>query len=354
MTTIKGKSAAGFVGACTIAGILASLLGGCDLPPAGAVTADGRAVKVLAVSTDDPAEVAAAGALLQANVDYKHALTVLHTFYDQTGALTEQIWAEDEIGNLAQARTFAFEGAPDPTAPGSESVVEANEAALVERLFAARKAWKKSLAKLGDYYKAKGNGFKAALIRNVQSRFDPIKEYSYYMKVEVPPATLKGTTAGGEAEVMFNEALKLYRQGKLIPLLPDYRKERRALMMFRELIDKHDDSVFIARSAYYIGEIYKEYFDANIRAVAWYERAWQWDPELLLPARFQAATVYDLRMGWRVVAVELYREVIKHESHNLSNVNFAVNRIDELTRKIAEEKAIEQQAEQAKARAKRK
>lgn len=333
MATLKGKSVAGFVGAWMIGALLAGWLGGCDLPPRAPVTGDGKPVKVVAVNIDDQAEVAAVTKLLDTAAKYKHALTILQAFFAKTGALDEQTWAKDELKNLAKAQTFTFEGVPAPLAPGSESLEGANEPALVERAISARQAWQESLAQLADHYRIQGLNFKLALVRCVQKRFDPIKVHSYYLHAEVPPATLKGTDVIPEAEALFAEAYKLHRRGKLIPLMPDYGKQRRALTLFRRVVSEHPTSTKIGPSAFYIAEIYKEYFNANLRAVAWYERAWQWEPELLLPARFQAAVTYDLRMGHYAKALALYREVLKHETFNITNVNFSINRIAKLTAK---------------------
>ena len=133
------------------------------------------------------------------------------------------------------------------------------------------------------------------------------------------------------ADALFAKAMKLHQRGKILPGLTNYDKQRQALGLFRQLVREHPTSDKIAQAAYYVGEIYKEYFDEDVRAVHWYERAWQWQPDLLLPARFQAATVYDLRLAQYGTAVRLYQEVIKHEQFNGSNVRFARRRIEELT-----------------------
>ncbi len=62
----------------------------------------------------------------------------------------------------------------------------------------------------------------------------------------------------------------------------------------------------------------------------WYERAWQWDQNILKPARFQAATVWDYRLQNKAKAVECYKLAIQHEQFNSSNVSFAHRRIREL------------------------
>jgi len=317
----------------TAALMLAAMLAGCDVPVPPAATADGRQVKYIVVDPRDPAEVAGVRGLQAARVDYTQALNVLRAHYERVGAFDKQVWAANEIKNLAEARTWRYEGLTPPPAPAGQDVEDASEAALVEAVLGARNAWKDALAALADHYRADGENFRLALIRNAQKRFDPVRAYDYYLHVEVPPANLKPTEFFQEAEDLFTEALKIHKAGKPLPLLTDYNKQRRALRMFLELVRRYPRSTRIAESAYYIGDIYKEYFDEDVRAVRWYERAWQWDPKVLKPARFQAAVVYDLRLAQPGKALPLYREVIKHEQFNATNVRFARNRIKDLTGK---------------------
>ena len=135
---------------------------------------------------------------------------------------------------------------------------------------------------------------------------------------------------------MYKKAMKLHEEGKgflRCGVTTNYGKQREALVLFLRLVDRHPRSTKIAMSAYYIAEIYKEYFNRDLRALAWYERAWQWNPNILKPVRFQAATVYDLRLGEKSKAVELYKQAIEHEKFNTANVTWARRRIRELTGK---------------------
>jgi tetratricopeptide (TPR) repeat protein len=292
---------------------------------------DAQPVKTLAVNPGDAEEVAAVGAYLGATVKYRYALTALQDYYAKIGHQDKKLWTDRELKNLREAQTFTFTGVSAPPPPTPQSIEGVAEAVLVEGVLAARRAWLSDVAKLGELYGQIKQPLKAALVVNVQERFDPIRAYDYFITAEVPPATLRPTTPSLQANALFEKAYKLHRQGKPLPALADYRKERRALLLFRQLVDEYPASTKIALSAYYIGEIYKEYFNEDVRAVRWYERAWQWDPNITEPARFQAATVYDLRLSQRGEALKLYREVIKHEQFNGSNVWFATRRIEELT-----------------------
>jgi len=304
---------------------------GCDLPVPAPTTADGRPVKSVVVNPADPAELAAAEALLSAEAEYGHALNVLGSFYTRTGAYDKGIWAGRERKNLREAMPWRYEGLPAAVQPPAQSLEGAKEAALAEKVVSARRAWLACLGKLEAHYQAAGMKFKLALVRNVRRRFDPVRVYQYFLHAEVPPANLRPTDVIPAAEALFAQALKVHKAGKPLPAVTDYGKQRKALGMFLRLVDQHPTSTKIALSAYYIGDIYKEYFNENIRAVQWYQRAWEWDPEIMKPARFQAAVVYDLRLAQHGKALRLYQEVLKHEQFSQSNVAFATDRIAELT-----------------------
>jgi len=318
-----------------VAGLLAAtVLAGCDRPPSPPKTAEGEMVRQVTVSPANRDELAAATAVKAAKVNYLYRLQVLEGYYDRIGNMDKLIWTRHEMENLQGAQTFTWEGLPDVLAPEGESIEGADERLLAEYVVAARQEYLDAVASLEDYYIAAGQDFKAGLVANMQQRFDPLRTYMYFLSAEVPPADLQPTAVIPEADAMFAEALKLHEQGKGIlhmALTTDYDKQRQALVKFRQLIAEYPTSARIAEAAYYIGDIYKEYFNENIRAVLWYERAWQWDPNITKPARFQAATVYDFRLHNDEKAVDLYRQAIQHEQFNASNVRYSQQRISELS-----------------------
>ena len=151
---------------------------------------------------------------------------------------------------------------------------------------------------------------------------------------EVPPAALKPVEVIPQADEMYEKAVALHEEGKGILHIfatTSYPKQRQALGILLRMVRLYPRSTKIALAAYHIGEIYKEYFNENIRAVHWYGRAWQWDVNITKPARFQAATVHDIRLLNRAKAIELYRQVILHEQFNSTNVRWSHNRIRDLT-----------------------
>ena len=308
---------------------------GCDRPPSPPSTANNKVPSNLTVVPGDQGELAAVTKAETARVNYRYRLTVLQAYYVQTGNMDKAAWAERETENLDDAQTFQWSGIPEIIPPKGESLAGVDEHLLVEYVLGARTAYLNGMRALLTYYRgATGDTYKAQRVSNVLERFDPVRTYKYFLDAEMPPANLRPVQVIPEANAMFEQALGLHRQGKgLIPGLgTSYSKQRQALLLFVNLVNKYPQSTKIPEAAFYIGEIYKEYFQENIRAVAWYLRAVQWDPNITKPARFQAAVISDYRLYNKAQAVELYRQVIQHEQFNSSNVRFAHDRIRELTR----------------------
>ena len=308
-----------------LAGVAAA---GCDTRPSPVHLTLFHEMRVIGVAPGDQEEAAAATASETTRVGYLHRLQMLIEFYTRVGNKDRLEWAQSERKNVQEAQWFTWAGIPAPAAPTGGAGND--ERWLVERLVQARNAHTKALAQLRTFYDQKGERTKSECIRRVQERLDEVRTYAYNFEGDIPGPTLKPLRSIPEAETLFGQAYQAYRSGKLLPLVTSYSKERQALAMFQDVIRKYPDSLRIAMSAFYVGEIYKEFFSEDLRAVRWYERAWQWDPKIALPARFQAAVVYDQRLKNSRRAIELYREVLKVETFNQSNVNYAYRRLGQL------------------------
>ena len=316
-----------------------TLLAGCDWrsrPPRHSIF---RPIRTATVPPNSSAERDRVTALQTARVNYAYRLSVLSAYYEHVGNMDKYNWSRREVRNLEKAHTFEWEGVPEVVAPKGESVEGADERMLVEYLVIARNTYLKALDETIAFYETGGYDLKLRLTTNIRNRFDPVRTYVYYLGAETPQGQVRPTRVIPEAEAMFAEAYRLFRRGKgLVPLFTtSYPKERRALVLFRELIAKYPQSTKVALSAYYMADIYKEYFNEDVRAVFWYRHAWQWDPDITEPARFQAATVYDIRLQNYSKALEYYKLAIQHEQFNASNVRFAHQRIEDLTRRQEEQ-----------------
>ncbi len=308
---------------------------GCDIKPPAPMSPDGQVLRALIIDMTDQAELEAVAAVESGRVNYAHRLNVLVAYFDKVGNMTRLIWAQRELKNLETAQTFVWKNAPQILPPPAESLENADERMLVEYAVTARNDYTAAVIALLEYLTNKGpDDYKTLRVANMQDRFDPIRTYLYFMDAEIPSQDLRPSEVDPTADALFEEAVQLHEDGKGILRMfvtTNYQKQREALVKFLDLVRNHPRSTKIGLSAFYIGEIYKEYFNENIRSVGWYERAWQWDPKMEKPARFQAATVWDLRLQDKKKAIELYRQAIEHEQFKRSNVIFSRSRIQELT-----------------------
>ncbi|MFP4054689.1 MAG: hypothetical protein ACLFV7_12580 [Phycisphaerae bacterium] len=324
--------------ALALVGLWGLLGAGCDTKPSPPEAPGGRKVKYIEVDASDSAEYRTVTEMEAARLNYHFRLRVLEEYYQRVGNLDKLRWARRELKNLKEAQTFGWKNI-EVEPPSGESVAEADERLIVERAIQARQAWKDAVLDALEYYKKTDQEFHARMVRNIIARYDPIRTYMYFLDAEVPGPELRPTEVVSEADEIFQRALKLHKQGKGVLhtfLTTDYDKQREALLLFRELVRRYPTSTKIALAAYYIGDIYKEYFNEHVRAVQWYRRAWQWDPDVPEPARFQAATVYDYHLADPEMAVKLYRASMRDDPYRLLNYEHAQDRIIELTKKKEE------------------
>ncbi len=215
-------------------------------------------------------------------------------------------------------------------------IADAQEVDLVEQLAYHRAMYHRSLKALSEYYDQHGYTAKRRWAGRELDDLNRVKTFRYLLAAEIPADDLVARDSIAEADNLFERAVSLMEDGGHgTPVVYSENKMRRALEMFRELIERYPNSDKIDDAAFYCGEIHKEYFKGEEPiAVRWYERAFTWNPETPHPARFQAAVVYDYRLHERDRALELYHDVIEHERGHKSNVHFAVRRIEQLTRDV--------------------
>ncbi len=213
--------------------------------------------------------------------------------------------------------------------PKATPVKASDDAPLVERVIAARKEYQNSLVSLYEHYSRVGDRERARWVEEELKAYHLNNKPSYRLDInDVPPPTL-------EAKVNRPEANNLYRVAK------DYMgkgtgseyvlNQRRAEIVFQELLTKYPDSDKIADVAYELGELYESRtFRQYNRAAAYFERAYQWRKGSASDARLRAARLYDKQLGERTKAIELYREVMLHDADK-DRMKEAEKRLAELT-----------------------
>jgi tetratricopeptide (TPR) repeat protein len=321
-----------------LTGCVNNLYNGIDTPPDPTPTAMGGPVKSLAAGPGkeifDAVKAAEA-----ARANYRYRIDILSGYYNRIGNADKYNDTQMETKNLQTAQWFRWEGLDTVVLARGENVSDIDETALIEELMGARQQWRDTLAKVEALYREKNLNEQATTVHRVIDRLDPARLPVYHDAAEVPPANLKPIAVIPEADQLYDQAYKLFRKGKgLLPMFnTNYAVQRQSVELFKKLIREYPTSNKIAMSAYYIADIYKEYFNRDVLACKWYQRAWEWAAQnpaaLTEPARFQAATVYDLRLHDLPRAVECYRASLKYDPSRLGNASYARQRIKALTGK---------------------
>jgi len=237
-------------------------------------------------------------------------------------------------GSASRERTVVGGNPGALTRGDTINLADASEVGLVEEMARHRANYMNYLVALRNYYLQKGISQKAKWAGREMADLKLVKTYAYIVPAEVRQADeARAMESIPEADALFEDGVNYARQGGYhgIPLVYDTRKLKMALEKLNQLIRDYPTSDKVDDAAFMCGEIYKEYFNDDERAVVYYQRAWEWDPDTPHPARFQAAVVYDFRLHDRDRALELYHKVMEKETGSRSNIRFSVARIKQLT-----------------------
>jgi len=211
--------------------------------------------------------------------------------------------------------------AQTPATPKGGSDLE-----LVQKTLAARKEYQKALEQLYVHYHQANDKERERWAKDELVHFHRIAKHAFILDLDVPPPNLVGNQNVPEANKLFTWAMQFKDKG----IGTDYiDNQRRAELLFQEILTKYPHSDKISDVAFMLGDIYES--KANrmyYRAVEYYHRCYQWNSKTTHEARIRAARIYDRQLQNRNKAVEVYREVTTHETDP--------RRIQEAQKRIAE------------------
>jgi len=210
-------------------------------------------------------------------------------------------------------------------------VPDATEIDLVEDLAGKRADYHQSLNQLLRHYQVAGNITKRQWAQHELDALERVPHYHYLMTAELMPPTLIASADIDDANILFNEAMELYKQAGGLLIITDEDKLRGALNKFNQVIARFPSSNKIDDAAYRAGRIYEHFKDWELAAI-YYQRCYQWNDVTAFPARFRAAYILDQRLLKRTEAVTIYRLAVDREARYTKNIEFAQKRISELTR----------------------
>jgi len=232
------------------------------------------------------------------------------------------IWAQEPKGESPNGNPGARDkkGANGP----------ATDDALVERVVAARREYQLSLERLRAHYISVNDTKRAFWAEEELLSYHRILKQSYRIDIgDVPPPTLEPKFNIPDANKLYREALKFKDKGFGSDYVDNQRTSEQMLQQLLTLYPRCDK---IGEAAYQLGEIYEsKAFRQYERAAAYYERSFQWNKTSQSDARLRAARLYDKVLRNEPKALQLYREVIDHDTDD-ARVKEAERRLGELRR----------------------
>src|SRR5207248_538421 len=149
----------------------------------------------------------------------------------------------------------------------------------------------KSLEALRHYYVKAGDVEKARWAQEELIQYHRILHHAYRLDLDVPPPTLRATVNIPEANKLYARAMLFKDKGSNTDYLDN---QRRAELLFQEILSKYPQSTMIDRAAYMLGDIYEsKIYKQYRRAAMYFERAVQWNNTTHFDARLRAARLYD-------------------------------------------------------------
>ncbi len=232
-----------------------------------------------------------------------------------------QRWLAPLLVGLALAVITATPRAQAPANPKPGADLE-----LVQKVLSARKEYQKSLEQLYVHYHQAHDKERERWAKEELVSFHRIAKHAFVLDLHVPPPNLNGHTNVPEANKLFTWAMQFKDKGYGNDYIDN---QRRAELVFQEILTKYPTSDKISDVAFMLGDIYEsKAYRMQYLAVEYYHRCYQWNPKTSHEARLRAARIYDKHLNNRSKAIEVYREVKTHE--------IDPRRIQEADRRIAE------------------
>ena len=203
------------------------------------------------------------------------------------------------------------------------------EVDLVETMAGFRNSYRNSILDMIEYYKRTGNNTKRLWAQSELKSLDSTQQYEYITLGITAGPDLRATASIPQANVLFDDAMKLYKNAKWLVVITDGGKLQQALRKFDEIIRKYPTSDKIDDAAYRAGKIYDHFKDYEI-AVVYYQRAFQWNSEIKQLARYRAAYILDQILHMRKEALPIYQLSLKKERLDEDKTEFVKTRIKQL------------------------
>jgi TolA-binding protein len=200
---------------------------------------------------------------------------------------------------------------------------------LAQKLLNARREYQKTLETLRVHYHQVNNTEKMRWAEEELRQYHRTPHQAFNLELDVPPPNLNGNQHVAEANKLFTWAMQYKDKGYGVDYVDN---QRRAELLFQEILTKYPQSDKISDVAYMLGDIYESKpYRMYYRAVEYYHRCYQWNKTTSHDARLRAARIYDKQLNNRAKAIEMYREVSQYDVVDPRHKIEADRRIAELS-----------------------
>jgi hypothetical protein len=213
---------------------------------------------------------------------------------------------------LIIASTPGAQQPPKTGTSGAGTLKDSADIELVEKLLVARRDYQRTLELLRAHYINIGDLEHAKWAEEELREYHRINHQAYRLDLDVPPPTLLGTTNITEA----NKLVERSREYKDKGFGTDYiDNQRRCEILLQQLLTVYPTSDKIGEAAYLLGDLYEgRAYKQYRRAALYFERSVQWNPTTTMDGRLRAARIYDKLLPERAKAIDLYKEILTHET----------------------------------------
>jgi TolA-binding protein len=229
------------------------------------------------------------------------------------------------------AIAFAQTSGPTPPAGGRPPPGAVSDISKVERVLAARREYQQALEQLRSHYVAIGDVERAKWAEDELVQYHRIAKQAYRLELDVPPPDLKASENIPDANELYKRGMAYKDKGWSGNDYID--NQRRAELLFQQIISSYPQSDKIDDAAYQLGDLYESRaYRQYRRAAQYFERCFQWNTNTQFDARLRAARLYDKYLQERTRAMELYQAVLTHETDPKREAE-AKKRLAELSQK---------------------
>src|SRR5262249_26160315 len=155
---------------------------------------------------------------------------------------------------IGAAAVWAQLPGPRPGATGKAGGKATSDVELVERLLAARRDYQVALEGLRAHYISVGDTEKVQWAEEELPEFHRTNKQAYNHALDVPPPTLKPEKNIPEANELYKRAMTYKEKGWGNDYLDN---QRRAELLFQQILTSYPDSDKIDDVAYRLGELYE-------------------------------------------------------------------------------------------------